>query len=70
MSYTACYILLIMSKEKEYQVFEIRVNAKRKLTDDEMLICATDFKYRLSGYTTECPSELKGAEIILVPIKS
>jgi hypothetical protein len=66
---TPCYTLLIMDEEKDYQVFEIRVKAKNKLTEDEMWACATDFMHRLSGYTTVCPEELRGADISLVPMK-
>jgi hypothetical protein len=57
-----------MTDNIETQVFEIRVKAKRKLTDDEMFLVAKDFHMRLQGYTTECPKELIGAYIELMPI--
>ena len=57
-----------MTDDIEMQVFEIRVKAKRKLTNDEMFLVSKDFHMRLHGYTTECPKELIGAYIELMPI--
>jgi len=55
-------------ENKEVQMFEIRVTAKHKLTEKQMWVCARDFMHRLNGYTTECPEELIGADIGLMPI--
>lgn len=57
-----------MSENIEIQVFEIRVQAKKKLNEDEMWLVANDFHQRLQGFSTVCPEELKGAEINLMPI--
>ena len=57
-----------MTDNIETQVFEIRVKAKRKLTNDEMFLVDKYFNMRLNGYTTELPKELMGAYIELVPI--
>jgi hypothetical protein len=52
----------------EAQIFEIKVVAKKKLTNEEMLIVAKDFVARLQGYTTVCPDELKDAKIHISPV--
>jgi hypothetical protein len=57
-----------MKDNDETQVFEIRVKAKYKLSKDEMWLIAEDFHKRLQGHTTECPKQLIGAEIGLLPL--
>lgn len=52
----------------EEQIFKIVVLAKQKMNNEEMLLVAKDFVARLQGYTTECPEELKGSKISIIPI--
>lgn len=45
--------------------FEIIVNTKNKLTNEEINEILSSFKWRLEGYSTECPKSMIGAESII-----
>ena len=43
----------------------INIDSEKELTDKEIVEAMINMKYRLEGYTTECPDFLKGAEIAI-----
>ncbi len=57
-----------MEQEPKYKVskeltVEIKVTALNDITEEDALIIAEDFSYRLQGYSTTPPEILKGAEL-------
>jgi len=49
--------------------YVITVKTKKQLTEEEIWEAVNDFKWRLQGYTTECPESLIGSGMEIKYIK-
>lgn len=50
-------------------VFQIVVKTENQLNNDDLSIILRDFHARLQGYYTECPEQLKGANVEIKGVK-